>query len=315
MARRLILVLTMLISLCGVGMSVSEKQAGAFVGQDLHVKSDKAITEQPETGKFVLLFDGPISMSLGGRSYEAERGVLWLDSVRSDVRGKARVIYSVKAYLDGKITRDKGRYAKATDILEKEVEGGLVMLFEVTGEVFVTVGEREIGEVGENELFKRGAGYSISKMPAFVVQPEALVPEYVEEGVAAEVVEGVEEEAGAVEELPAEEGEEPVKEPKFLYPVNIAPAGEGETPEIVTDEEMGVGTIMGRFYIWQKQDEKGRILELQADNAVVWYERGEKEGGEELTEGEAQSTLDKENIKVVVFTLPSAFDKVSKFFI
>ncbi|MBA7621641.1 LPS-assembly protein LptD [subsurface metagenome] len=41
-------------------------------------------------------------------------------------------------------------------------------------------------------------------------------------------------------------------------------------PKIEWDEEAKIATVIGRFYLWQKQDEKGGLLELQADNAVIF---------------------------------------------
>lgn len=73
---------------------------------------------------------------------------------------------------------------------------------------------------------------------------------------------------------PAEPVPKPeAKEPRFMYPVNIAPAGEVE-PKIErteTPEGMDIRTVIGRFYVWQKQDEHGGLLELEADNAVMFY--------------------------------------------
>ncbi len=67
----------------------------------------------------------------------------------------------------------------------------------------------------------------------------------------------------------AQQEKQEIKEPKFAYPVNISPAGEVE-PKIESDEVSNIATIIGRFYLWQKQDEDGGLMELQADNAVVF---------------------------------------------
>jgi hypothetical protein len=66
------------------------------------------------------------------------------------------------------------------------------------------------------------------------------------------------------------------KKPGSSYPVNIRPAGEAalRMEADKTAEAEDVMTVIGRFYLWQKQDEEGGLLELQADNAVVWYAEG-----------------------------------------
>ena len=65
------------------------------------------------------------------------------------------------------------------------------------------------------------------------------------------------------------------KKPGLMYPVNIRPAGEAALSMEAgkTADAEDVVTVIGRFYIWQKQEEGG-LLEFQADNAVVWYAEG-----------------------------------------
>ncbi len=77
--------------------------------------------------------------------------------------------------------------------------------------------------------------------------------------------------------MPPEKTAEVITKPEekklqFRYPINLAPAGEVE-PKIESAEVNGVdvATVIGRFYLWQKQDEKGGLLELQADSAVIFY--------------------------------------------
>jgi hypothetical protein len=77
-----------------------------------------------------------------------------------------------------------------------------------------------------------------------------------------------------------------VEGPRFRYPVNIAPAGKVEPKIERTKAPDGtdIATVIGRFYIWQKQDEEGGLLELEADTAVIFYS-----GGGQPNEEEAES--------------------------
>jgi len=66
-----------------------------------------------------------------------------------------------------------------------------------------------------------------------------------------------------------------VPPPKFQYPVNIS--GLGTEPVRITNETLpdgtNIATMLDRFYLWQKQDEGGGLLEFQADCAVIFYSR------------------------------------------
>ncbi len=81
------------------------------------------------------------------------------------------------------------------------------------------------------------------------------------------------------------------KKRRFVCPINIAPAGEVETKiEKGLSEMYGrdIATVIGRLYLWQIiEDEEGRerLLELQADNAVIFYVGEEFKAGEELQAG------------------------------
>jgi hypothetical protein len=80
-----------------------------------------------------------------------------------------------------------------------------------------------------------------------------------------------------VEKITLEEpGQE--KKPGFEYPPVLSPAGEA-APQLEWDLEQNIGTVIGRFYLYQKQDEKGGLLELQADNAVIFLSEEESPGG------------------------------------
>lgn len=99
-------------------------------------------------------------------------------------------------------------------------------------------------------------------------------------------------------EMPWGEGEEAaatavpkqpvVKEPKFVYPVRISPMGKEpfKFEAAFGKDGNSVATIVGRFYMWQKQNEQGRVLELQADNAVVFYSTGELQKVEKESENQ-----------------------------
>jgi hypothetical protein len=53
------------------------------------------------------------------------------------------------------------------------------------------------------------------------------------------------------------------------YPIYYSPAGDMPLDFKYVDGQK-IATVIGRLYLWQKQDETGKILELQTDNAVIF---------------------------------------------
>ncbi|MHC4118716.1 MAG: LPS-assembly protein LptD [Planctomycetota bacterium] len=69
---------------------------------------------------------------------------------------------------------------------------------------------------------------------------------------------------------PADEAAETKEEDRvFRYPINLAPLGPTSL-KVKWDDAAKTGTVTDRFYLWQKQDEEGGLLEFQADNAVIF---------------------------------------------
>ncbi len=238
---------------------IPQQKAQAFVGQDLHLAGRELISYQLSTGEHILVFMGGLSMSIGANQFSSDSAVVWLESITTEFRGRTRIDYKATAYLQGNVSVKNDGGAKTTDLNQTTVEEGLAMIvqFEVSGEVFVTADKREISDPRGLELYAKAIAScrAIGVDSRFVVEAEIPVPEVpVEKRI----------------EKPAEVVAKPeVKEPRFRYPVNIAPVDE-VVPKIEWDEEKGMGTVVGRFYLWQKQDERGGLLELQADNAVMF---------------------------------------------
>ena len=129
----------------------------------------------------------------------------------------------------------------------------------LSGEVFITADEREISDPRKLELYTEALAAVVPAGPKFIIHPEAVVPELPEERKPPEKVR----KKVVVKEKP----------PEFRYPVNISPVGEKPLKFDLAPAPDGteISTLRQRFYLWQKQDEKGGLLELQADNAVIFY--------------------------------------------
>jgi len=254
--------------------AIESQKARAFVGQDLHLTGRDLISYQLSAIEHALVFQNGFSMSIGANRFSSDIAVVWLESIRTEFGGRTsassvrsvRIDYRVRAYLEGKPVVEKAEGARTTELVETIIEQdrAMVVRFTVSGEVFVTADKRESADPRGLELYRRAL--------AAVVAAELSLKK-------------------PTSESPVKKPEVAVKpeekKPRFRYPVNLAPAGE-VAPNIEWDEEKGIGTVIGRFYLWQKQDEEGGPLELQADNAVLFYSSRKPQADEK----QAQAGLD-----------------------
>ena len=241
-------------------LAIEGDKARAFVGQDLHLAGKEVISHQLSAAEYVLVFQNGFSMSIGANQFSSSKAVVWLESVRTPIPalarkqgdGPVRAGYKAKVYLQDNISVKKTEGARTTELGQTAVEDGkaMVVWFNVGGEVFITADKREAADPRELELYKK----ALAAVTGKEVIAEKPVPE-------------------VKPEKPAEGITRPEdKMLQFRYPINLSPAGEIE-PKFESAEVNGVDvtTVIGRFYLWQKQDEKGGLLELQADSAVIFH--------------------------------------------
>jgi hypothetical protein len=250
----------------GPGFAENRKMGAPFVGQDLHLAGGELLSFLLSSGEHSLVLQGGFSMSVGANQFSSDSAALWLKSEPTEFRGHVDVEVNVRVYLEGNVSLIKTRGAKTTDLSEKVVEKGesMVVRFGVGGEVFVTAKKRELGDPRGLELYARALAAVVPVGAEPEVEPEAKVPELPTEKI------GPEKPPKEVVSVKPEE-----KEPRFRYPVNISPAGDAplETESAKAADGTDIATVMQRFYVWQKQDEEGGLLELQADKAVIFYSR------------------------------------------
>ncbi|MHC5060490.1 MAG: LPS assembly protein LptD [Planctomycetota bacterium] len=269
--------------------------AGLFTGQDLHLAAGRMTVYEGDgfaEADHILTFTDSFSMSIGDNQLSSNSAVVWLRTITADYRGTRRIDYNAQIYLEGNVSVKQGKGARATDLTQAVVERGeaLVARFLVNGEVFATADEQGTAPVSELEDLRMyqnalSAIKPVRSGPA--ITKKAKVPKLKEPGPIAEPQESVDI-AEDVPELEIEPGElpekpTPVEETELEYPVNMTSLWQ-QPPEIedtqMTDGSR-VSTVIGRIYIWQKRDEKGGLLELQADSAVVFRGSGESASDEE----------------------------------
>ena len=314
MLKKGLLIASLLVLLIASAVTVTANDYGAFVGQDLHLSGDEVISHKLTTGEHVLVFEQGLSMSIGANRFESDKGVVWLDKTEVSILGRARTQYRATVYLEQNVSMSKAQLNKTTSLNETTLEGGESMLvrFDVSGEVFVTAEKRTAADPHGIELYRTGLSWAerVDSGPNFVVQADALVPELpssaepeqkivTEEGKV--VVAGAEKEPGLFQKLiggtpePVEPEEIQPKEPKFQYPIVFAPAGPDplKVDSAPAPEGTDIATIRQRFYVSQKQNEQGKLLELQADSAVVFY------AGSKSEKADSQDLLGNANITAI----------------
>ena len=239
----------------------------AFISRDLHLAGRELISYQLSPGGHTLVFQDGFSMSIGANHFSSDSAVVWLVSVPIESRGRVRIDYQATVYLQGNVSVKKAEGAKAAGLTQVMLEEGraMVVRFGIRGDVFITADKRQIADPRGLELYAKAlavvtaeVGVPVPELPVEKVRPERPPEEVVIE--------------------PEE------KKPRFRYPVNISPVGKEPLRfESAKVDGADVATVISRFYLWQKQDEEGGLLELQADNAVIFY------SGQELGAGEEQA--------------------------
>ena len=262
------------------GWTAQDDKAAAFAGQDLHVQGQELISYRLSPFDHVLVFQGRFSLSIGIHQFSADKAVVWLGPNSAGIPGSgvtqsasdSRINYEATVYLQGNVSAKKPEGASTTDLSRTVIEQGRMMAvqFEVTGEIFITADSRKIGDPRGLELYRK----AFESLQAAGIEPASAEAEPREIELQVETI--------TLEEPGQETTEQQEKKPGFQYPLILSPAGETPLKAEFNNEEQ-IGTIIGRFYIYQKQDEKGGLLELQADNAVIFL------SGEQLPTDERKS--------------------------
>lgn len=299
-----------------------EQRAELFSGQDLSIEAGQmTVYQEGSTGgkEHILLFEYNVQMQAGPNRLTSERALVWIKPVYSSFRGVSRVFYQVQVYLEEDVSMKSQRGSRTVDFQPNIIEKGksLVSRFQVTGEVFTTADLRYSGTL--EELYQTGIYQNsqtvirpIRRGPVIVA--DAMVPSLRGEAALEQKLATADKrpavpqwERTDVLGLPqppvapavARPADAEPEAPEYEYPVNIAglwePAPSIESTKI--EDGRTVTTVIGRFYLWQIQDESGAMLEFQADSAVI-YSRGQ---GFSVNEQESGSTMGSGDVEAVYF--------------
>jgi hypothetical protein len=253
------------------------KKAEILAGQDLQVSGPTVTSHRLSSGEHILVFNDGLSMSIGANQFSSGKAVVWLNSIAAEFAGRSRGGYIAIAYLADNISIQKTAAALTTDLHHVATRDGrgMVVWFTVSGELLLSADERQAADPHGSDLYTKavialrdaGVGEEIVKAANLPVPKPPKITDSAKPDV-------------------TEPGEP--KKPEFTYPINLSPAGE-KPPRLEsakTPDGTEAATVIGRFYLWQKQDEQGGLLELQADYAVVFFSRDQADPNKEPPKAE-----------------------------
>ncbi|MGD0785585.1 MAG: LPS assembly protein LptD [Sedimentisphaerales bacterium] len=311
--RKQLICLVAVLFFCTEGFcEIDSGKAQFFGADDLHLGGGTMTSFQVSNGEHILVFNDGFDFVLGDNKLKSKEAVVWINSVVAEHRGSTNVDHKVTVYLQGKVTVSSGAGSKTSGlaISKPMVEGAesMVANFVVLGEIFATAKERieedpRTSQVYQNALLATGqikppAPPAEGKTVAAQEQQQGQLqeqqqPEQLQPGQQAQQQQpqgpkpGIfkrtfgkdkttgQQKSSAKQAVPATPAVPLAPAPKFQYPVNISSAT--EEPIKITNENLtdgtSIATVMNRFYLWQKQDELGRLLEFQSDCAVIFYTR------------------------------------------
>ncbi len=298
------LILITLVMLTGIAKAIDNTQARAFEGRDVQITCEK-LTYYDANGINLSIAEGSVSISAGADAFTGENAVIWLN--RNSLIRKV----DVWCYLSGKIwaTKHKGtgipglnwEFIDENRDLKTSKNNALMVHFETKGEIFFNSKANERANILDREIYNEAYNSAAKVYKNFKAEFGSVAPAQMishkevqqqQQPAAAKKTEPQRSEEGFgglgfIDRLfgPAKKAK-PMPENipqniKIRYPINLAPAGEQE-PNIDWGGSAGLAagepakaeqfaTIIGRFYLWQKQNEQGLLFEMQADNAVVFY--------------------------------------------
>jgi lipopolysaccharide export system protein LptA len=239
----------------------------AFAGQDLHLNGGNLTRFVTPEGRQVLVLEGAVEVTFGTYTLTADQAVVWLDTEKTEFRGTESTRYKSTVYLKGEVKVSRESKVRTTRLSEAPLaeQDAMVARFDVTGKVFVTSLDSRTADPSDMKIYKdamAAAGHG-----------RAGLSERSETG-------GMMEQATSAKKPSLTEslfGAKPQKaEPQaqtFYYPVNISGVGKS-VPQIEyakSADGSSIATVIGRFYIWQKTDDAGGMIELQADSAVIFF--------------------------------------------
>lgn len=272
-----------------------------LAGQDLHLTAPLILSSPAPMADWdqALLMDEGVTVQIGDNRLTSRSAVVWLQRQGAEQADFGTGIsYLARVYLEGAVSVQQGRKAKATPIMHYDVTGAEVLIaqFRVTGEVFAQTTEKtqirpEL--LTDYDLYNRALNAARTiptgpalKASAMVPEPARVIaspadtyrePPALSPAIARQLEPVMEPAAGEAETAQTQ----PEKEPVETFPVHLSAAW--EPVPLIERQTLPDGsqiiTASGRFYLWHKiAEDEGMhetMIEFMADNLVLFL--GEEE--------------------------------------
>lgn len=228
-----------------------------WLSQDLRLTAGELLSQKTGGGRYLLVCRDGFEMVIAGQRFSGSSAVVQIEPFDSAADGATDGRYHVQVYVSGPLSSGQTDAVEGSDLEVIEVEQGeaAVLRLSIGGEVFVTADRREETSPQGLLLYRRA-------LAAF-------------------------ESAGTSESAPsagsAKASEAPADGAGPGYTVSWAALTEIPlTFELTVDAGVEVRTLMGRMRVWwQEPDEsagRSRVIELQADNLVLWRQLEDPNG-------------------------------------
>jgi len=220
-----------------------------WLSQDLRLKAGDLLSERAGDDRHLLVCRDGFEMALSGQRWTSQNAVVRIVPADPETEGLADARYRVEVYLDGALSPPltTGAGDASWQVVATEGDRAAVLKLVVGGEVYVTADKDEATSPQGLLLYREAmAAFEAAGFNGPVASETSAAP------------------------IAAEGPAAPADDAKQGFTVSIAPLSD----EITIDVDQDPITIMGRVYAWWRETDettgKARVIEVQADNLVLW---------------------------------------------
>lgn len=225
-----------------------------WLSQDLRLTAGELLSEKTGADRHLLVCRDGFEMAVAGRHLAGRNAVVRIEPADPATEGVADARYRVEVYLTGALSPEPGEADKDRpwQVLAVEEGRAAVLTLTVGGEVYITAEKNETTSPQGLLLYRQAlAAFEAAGLSGSAASGLAPAP--------------ADAEAPQSREDDAKKG----------YTVSVAPLTEVPlTAEVASDAGVETITFMGRVYAWWRQSDeqtgRSRMIELQADNIVLW---------------------------------------------